>query len=141
MKLGDDIKWVNRKGYEFPKHDFGEVMEKKNLVTLPDGCDVFTCVNCGKDIHVGGLQRDRHMAGPCYVYDTAKAQKIVDEANAAKSGVIEGCWGLRKVESHCSHCNAVMVECPKKGHPNSKYWHLGEGGATILKVCPNNCPE
>jgi len=59
----------------------------------------------------------------------------------SKSNEVEGGWTCRDCPARCRKCGSILIECPREGHLNSKFWiHEREDGL-ILKVCPNNCLE
>ena len=53
---------------------------------------------------------------------------------------IFGCWSIKE-KGVCIYCNTWLIECPKEGHPNSKYWSRQRTKDESLRVCPNNCTE
>jgi len=54
---------------------------------------------------------------------------------------IYGCWGIPNHPHECEVCGSELIECPREGHPNSKFWKLEREDGLVLLVCPNNCPE
>ena len=52
-----------------------------------------------------------------------------------------GCWSSPERQFACPKCGGVMVECPREGHPNSKFWVHEQDDGLVLFVCSNNCPE
>ena len=124
--------------------EFHELSGKQNLVTLTDGCgcyDKFKCLNCGKEIRIYGICRTRTHPGPCYV-GKAKYEEVMEQRKAkiVASGEVYGTWSTEDCPHKCGKCEAIMILCPREGHPNSKFWVHERDDGMVLKVCPNNCP-
>ncbi len=118
--------------------------EKLNLVTEIDkrggAHDVFRCKNCLEKIKVYGLQRPKEVVGPCYVTKERKAEiEKKEETEKQKNGIVIGAWSAGG--SVCPECSTVMILCPKKGHPNSKYWSLKRDDGCDLYICRTGCLE
>jgi len=64
---------------------------------------------------------------------TKKSEKKTDQ--------ILGWWVSKNHINDCAKCGDKMVECPREGHPNSKFWELEQDDGMVLVVCPNNCLE
>jgi hypothetical protein len=98
---------------------------KLNLVTKKDRkgtYDEWGCSSCGYTQRYYTLNR-------------------ASECPKCKPVDVEGCWSLRSPERMvCRHCGVGMVECPKEGHPNSKYWNLRRNDE-VLYVCSVGCLE
>lgn len=58
-----------------------------------------------------------------------------------KEKIINGCWGILDYPHKCAKCGSVLIECPREGHPNSRFWELEKEDGQILKICPQNCLE
>lgn len=46
---------------------------------------------------------------------------------------------LPKFKHSCIYCNAVLVECPEQGHPNSRKCDWLKKDGVVHWVCPNGC--
>ena len=98
---------------------------KINLVTKKDKTgmyDEYKCDECGFKQKIYGLNR------------TARCPKC------SKNKDVYGCWSVRN-DCVCDHCKRLFVVCPRKGHPNSKYWDLQRTEDEKLWVCPHGCLE
>ena len=123
-----------------------ELGGKKNLVTKMDkngSYDEYPCINCGKIFRSYGLMRSTTHPGPCFVskeraeeITTHKQKKVVEEGKE-----IYGLWSTAKAKPICIKCKTRLVKCPKKDHPNSKYWSLKRDDGCDLYVCPKGCLE
>lgn len=123
--------------------EYHELSEKKNLVTLQDNrgtYDKFVCINCNKEFRMYSLVRSERQPGHCYV-SQAKYDEVMERRATQSAGTVTGAWISPTADHKCSKCDAAMVECPREGHPNSKYWDLERGDGMKLFVCSNNCPE
>ena len=105
---------------------------KVNLVTISDKTglyDLYKCEDCGYKEKCYGFQRSRKCP---------KCKNVISEGRD-----IIGSWAhISNVgKSSCPKCDAIMVEVPKEGHPNSKYLNLKRCGDEVLVSCPNNCLE
>lgn len=54
---------------------------------------------------------------------------------------VEGGWSTLKNGTRCRACGEKLIEVPKEGHYNSKYWKLKKDDRCLLLCCPNNCSE
>jgi len=102
--------------------------DKVNIVTNPDGTDTFRCSDCGHTQKYPGLERDS---------SCPKCKKH------QKKGVALGFWTAKDTlsESKCYKCKQPVIEVPKEGHPNSKFWPLQKYDDEVLVVCDHGCVE
>lgn len=103
------------------------VWEKKNLVTLSDGTDRYQCSICGFKKKYHSLRIDA--ACPKCV---AKKQK--------QNPSVFGYWA-KSNDIHCPICGKKVINCPREGHPNSKYWEMERNDGMKLFVCSRGCYE
>lgn len=54
---------------------------------------------------------------------------------------VEGCWSTLKHGTCCRACGEKLIQVPKEGHYNTKYWKFQKDDGLILLCCPNNCSE
>ena len=119
---------------------------KKNLVTKSDkkGCyDEYPCINCGKILRCYGLMRSSTYPGPCLV-SRGQAKEIATRERKGDIKKLEevcGGWFGSKAEKICIKCKTHLIKCPKKDHPNSKYWLLKRDDGCDLYICPKGCLE
>ena len=61
-----------------------------------------------------------------------------------KETLVVGAWNFvpyfYENGAKCPVCNGPMVETPRNGHINSKYWKL-ENNGEVLTHCSNGCLE
>jgi len=99
---------------------------KSNLVTLLGGYDIWQCSNCGFKKKYFGLRRETY------------CPKCTKKIN--KEVAIYGGWAAVGYSMTCQHCKARCVICPRKDHPNSRFYYLQREGESLF-VCPNGCSE
>ena len=97
---------------------------KSNLVTLPDGSDLYKCSDCGHKQKYFGLDNRSIDCPKCRPEDIYGGWSHIDSLGKSK----------------CQHCGRLMIEVTKD-HPNAKYLYLKRITDEILLVCPKDCGE
>jgi len=117
-------------------------LTKTNLMCDETGRDTYICENCGKGVKL--VWPMRTVAGDCAVpldqYEAAKSRLEEGKRRKRVKGETVGCWGAIGHPGTCHKCGAPLVDCPREGHPNSRYWALERDDGMTLYVCPNDCP-
>lgn len=101
--------------------------EKVNLVTQRDGSDLYRCSECSYEKKYFGFNRDRYCP----------------KCGDGKPTAIFGYWTSKEEKDRqpCNYCGSPVIECPKEGNPNSRFWELQRFDTETLVVCPRGCLE